>query len=670
MRTLSAELLAAQKAGVQQPWVQRVSLSSRRWGVQPLARSPLYSEVAAGQPFGACATPDGAVVRARVTGANEVYTQRVAGPLSATAAAWSGWALLGAGIASSLVAPALVAEGATVSLLYVKTDGTTVVRRMSGDGGLTWGAEVVVAADAAAPVRAVAAAARVGAGVRLYLWACGPNVQGSAVVELRHREESAANVLGAQSIFGLAKFWQVQSMGLLWDGDWHVAATGQLGFGGNPWGVFLLVLGDGARYAAGTWHGTGVLERADGLASYRYSSPSLAKIASAYRCAYWAQRPGGPNRSYVAHFPSTGYDTAGWTAPQPGGVGDAPALLLGLSSGTGLYVGERSAYRVDAPVESAQLGGRLLSYRYRQPGETEIVLGDRDGWSGSAGFGLLRPGASIDISRGLLTPVGNQGVPLPQVEVVRVETGVGGDDRVVRVACRGAGGALSAWRANRSMLWDRDTSLEGILGALCGYAGLELVVRGGKSAQLARKPEFAVSPGEDGLRAVRRLLALTPDRLVPFGARLDLANPEGAAPSYIYGEGGHPLLGWEEAWSPVEPNHVQVYGRSGGAVLYGESLDQGQVDRLGQRIAKLLDASVASSGEAAGRAEAELAVARRRSLGGTLRSVPHLGLELWDRVEVRPAPGAPAAAHTVTAYEERLDLARGEWRQVVGLGGE
>jgi hypothetical protein len=48
--------------------------------------------------------------------------------------------------------------------------------------------------------------------------------------------------------------------------------------------------------------------------------------------------------------------------------------------------------------------------------------------------------------------------------------------------------------------------------------------------------------------------------------------------------------------------------------------------------------------------------------------MPHLGLELWDRVEVRPAPDAPPETHTATAYEERYDPARGEWVQIVTLG--
>ncbi len=285
MRTMSAELLAGQQASVHQPYVERLTLSSRRWGVGRLEHSNLHSEAVAGHLFTACVTPEGVVVRARVTAAGDVYTQRVDSPFAATASSWEGWTLLGAGIASAMVRPALVAEGSGVTLLLVKPNGYTLFRRYSGDGGRTWGTDLNIASDSAAPIRAVGATARTGSGTRLYVWACGPNVEGSAVVDLRYREHYSGGTLGTTSSFTLTKFWQVRDLAAVWTGDWHVIVTGQSGEAPNPWGVFLLVLGDGVQYATGAWHGIGTLERADSLSAYRYSSPSLSTLGSTYRCA-------------------------------------------------------------------------------------------------------------------------------------------------------------------------------------------------------------------------------------------------------------------------------------------------------------------------------------------------------------------------------------------------
>ncbi len=113
-----------------------------------------------------------------------------------------------------------------------------------------------------------------------------------------------------------------------------------------------------------------------------------------------------------------------------------------------------------------------------------------------------------------------------------------------------------------------------------------------------------------------------------------------------------------------------MYGRSSGGAVYGDALDSDEAARVGHRVLKLTDPAVSLAADATGRAEARLIVAAREARSGRLEGPPHLGVELWDEASVQPAPTGPAVVRTVTAYQERYDPSRAEWRQAIHLGGE
>ncbi len=668
MKALSASILAGQQALTQRPYVQSLTVTNRRRGVQPLVPEALYAEAATSAGFAACFAADGSLCRMRVAGGGDVYVQRVPSPATASTAAWGAWTLLAAGVASGFSPVAMVAGPVIVNMVYVKPDGYSLVRRFSGNNGASWSAESAVSSDAAAPVRAVAVATKPTVEDRLFVWGCGPNVAGAAVVELRSRTLSPSGVLGPLSVSTVPKFWQVEGLACSYGGDWHVAVAGQDGRGEHPWGVFLTLMGNGAAAPVGTWLPLGTLQRADAATEYRYDTPSLVSAAGAYRCAYQARRPDGPDRLEIAHRVVSGYGTEGWTAPAPFGV-DVPGLLVASRTGEVLLAGERAAWSLDTTAQSLELADRLRSYRYRAPGGLSLVLSDADGASSTAQMQLLRPGAGLTLARGLSLADGPVAVALPEQEVILVRRVVEAGERALLVECRDAEQALAGFRASRSLVWAGGSrAAHQILADLCAAAGVPLVVVGIPSAQASRTPAFEVGPGESALAAVRRLLEMAPERLGPDGYGLTLVDPTGVNTPYGYGNDGHPLLHWELEQRPIEPNHVQAYGPRGEGI-YGEALDAGEVARLGQRLTKLLDGSLSSAAEASGLAAAALAVAKRQALRGRFQSMPNLGLELWDRVEIRPAAAVAGEARTVTSYEERYCPATGEWTQAVTCGG-
>lgn len=141
MRTLTSTLLAAQKNSSAVPHVQ-VVLRDRIGGVRRLAWERLYTGTEPDTYHAAAMPGDGSLLRARVDG-GQLFYQRVANPEAGSN--FGAWTSLGA-VANADVA--LAAEGASVLLFYVGTDGITIYVRASSDNGATLGSASVVATAA------------------------------------------------------------------------------------------------------------------------------------------------------------------------------------------------------------------------------------------------------------------------------------------------------------------------------------------------------------------------------------------------------------------------------------------------------------------------------------------------------------------------------------------
>src|SRR5512140_670803 len=136
MRTLTATLLAAQKAEARTPYIG-VSARNDPLGVVNLVWERLYTGTEADGPHGVTMPADGSLVRVRVSSAAQskrVYWQRITtpGPLSD----YTAWTYLNI---YNVANAAICSLGATVSIFWVKTDGT-IYHSVSTNNGATWGA--------------------------------------------------------------------------------------------------------------------------------------------------------------------------------------------------------------------------------------------------------------------------------------------------------------------------------------------------------------------------------------------------------------------------------------------------------------------------------------------------------------------------------------------------
>ncbi len=241
MRSLTPELLAAQKSASAAPYLKAVA-SDRIGGIRRLAWSRLYTGSEADGYHAACMPSDSSLIRARVTG-GRVYFQRVTGP--GPGSDFSSWTDIDAAASADV---ALCADGSRVLLFYVDAGGLAIKVRESADSGATLGAP-------ATAVTASGAVTWLAADVKSNGDACLLYSVGATVYTVKRTGgvwgAAAAWTNSAASIAGLACYHQ---------GDWNAAVCGTDAAGEAF--AWTAVFGDGFSQASGTWSALREVSRA------------------------------------------------------------------------------------------------------------------------------------------------------------------------------------------------------------------------------------------------------------------------------------------------------------------------------------------------------------------------------------------------------------------------
>ena len=164
MRTLSSTLEAAQKSAAVTPYV-KVEATNKIAGVVRCDWTRLYTGSEDDCFHGLAIPGDGSLVRARVTlpgDARKLYRQRVTSPGSGSD--FSQWTYTSI---YSVLAVAVAALGAEVSIFYIKTD-LSLSRLKSTDNGATWGSPELLDYAATTSVGGLAAAYKPGGDLAVF----------------------------------------------------------------------------------------------------------------------------------------------------------------------------------------------------------------------------------------------------------------------------------------------------------------------------------------------------------------------------------------------------------------------------------------------------------------------------------------------------------------------
>jgi hypothetical protein len=148
---------------------------------------------------------------------------------------------------------------------------------------------------------------------------------------------------------------------------------------------------------------------------------------------------------------------------------------------------------------------------------------------------------------------------------------------------------------------------------------------------LSHTPAFTIHPGEDGRRAVLRLLDLVPDVLRVEGESASLFEPQsGEPPVEAYGT-DHALLQARYSFRPGTIDWVQVFGQG----VVAEAFDWQEIEDRGGRLRQVHDANLTSASAAQARAATALRRAALATAVAELVVPAHCGQELYDVVSVR-----------------------------------
>ncbi|MCH7999390.1 MAG: hypothetical protein IIA91_07920 [Chloroflexi bacterium] len=650
MRSLPPELLAAQRSDSAVPYL-KVTIADRIGGIRRLAFQRLYTGLEPDGYHAATMPADGSLLRARVD-AGRLYYQRVTspGPLSDFAT----WTDIGAAASADV---ALCSEGSNVLLFYVDTNGVDVKLRESSDSGATLGAAITVV-TAASAVTWLAADVKSN-GDALLLYSVGATVY--AVKRSGGSWGSAtAWTNSVASVSGLACYHAA---------DYNVAVAGVDASGDAL--LWTAVYGDGFSQAPDTWSALREVTRASGGSSVTFRAPFLGQPDS-FRLTFVEKYTGSQaySRPYHGYMPATAaYADNLWREPIPFDLASEYGLAVAwsgtaawLSTPSGVWTAslddgstDVTADVLEAVAEERANGGRL-----------RVVLRNDDGRYTDAS--LLKVSAEVRVSRGYVTANGPQASFGPAYWVDAVEYVSGGGEASVVLYGSDGWALLASWRARRQYAWAAgERNVFGILQFLFARAGLEFSSVGGSSDSANLYPAFTVHPGESGLTAVRRLLALLPDVIYLRGEFAFLKEPLASeSVAYSYGV-DHALLRGRYVASVAETNRAQVFGDG----VFAERLDWPGVEAAYDRLAQVHDLNLTTVAQAEDRGDAVLRKAALTAEDGEIAAPVNCGQELYDVVDVTDAgAGLSAAKRRVLGIELRYSTgAKAAYEQRLGLGG-
>jgi hypothetical protein len=651
MRSLSAELLAAQRSGSAVPYLQ-VTVADRIGGVRRLAFQRLYT---GSEPdgFHAATMPgDGSLLRARVAAGRLLY-QRVTNP--GPTSSFSSWTDLGA-VANADTA--LCSDGSKALLFYVDPDGRTLKLRESSDSGATLGAAVTVATAPSAVTWLAADVKSNGDALLIYS-------VGATVYAVRRTGGAwgspAAWTNSVAAVDGLACYHAA---------DFNVVVAGQ--DAASVAFVWTAVYGDGFSQAPNTWSALREVTRASSGSSVTFRAPFLGRPDS-FRLTFTEKYAGSQAyaRPYHGYSPATAdYADNLWREPIPFDFTSEYGLAIAHSAAAVWLTapsGVWTASLTGAPLDvTADLLEAAMSERPPGGGRLRLVLRNDDGRY--SGHPLLKAGAEVRVSPGYVTASGPQASAGPAFWLDGVEHTSGGGGATAVLHGSDGWSLLAAWQARRQYAWTAgEKNVFGILQFLFARAGLEFSSAGGSAESANLYPAFTIHPGESGLTAVQRLLAFVPDVIYLRGEFAFLKEPLASeASAYAYGT-DHELLSGRYRAGAAEVNRAQVFG----SAVFAERLDWPGVEAVYDRLAQVQDLNLTSVAQAEDRGDAVLRGAALAAANGEIAVPANCGQELYDVIEVTDAlAGLSAAKLRVHGLDLRYSTGeRSAYEHRLALGG-
>ncbi|MBI1885431.1 MAG: hypothetical protein HYS09_03830 [Chloroflexi bacterium] len=639
MRTLTAELLAAQKSASAVPYL-KVVISDRIGGVRRLAWSRLYSGSEPDNYHAAAMPGDGSLCRCRIQG-GQLYYQRVAAP--APGSNFGSWTVLNAAADAGV---ALCSDGSRVLLFYVGTNGTTLNVRESTDSGAGFGAAVAIAT---APTSVGWLAADVKAsGDAVLVYSVG-----AAVYTLKRTGGAwgspSAWTNSIASVTGLACYYQ---------DDFNVVVAGTDSAANAK--VWTAVFGDGFSEPVGIWSVLREVALGSSGSGVSFRAPFLSQ-PDVYRLTFVEKYSGTQSysRPYLSYSPPTvDFSSNLWREPVPFDLTGDFGLAVAFSGSAVWLATPSGVWRADFNVPSLDVTADVLEASTEDrpsDGRLRLFLRNDDGRY-SALPSAVKLGAEVRLSPGYVTGAGAQASDGPAYWVEAIEHASGGGSATLVIEARDGWSLLEAWRARRQYAWSAgEKNVFNLLLFVFARAGLPFAGSGSSDASSDFYPAFTIHPGESGRTAVERLLAMVPDAVFFQNAFAFLKEPLAAeSPVYAYGM-DHALLDGRYRSVLPRANRVQLFGDG----VFQERFDWPGIASVYDRLRQVRDLNLTTVTDADDRGDAELRREAVAASAGEIVAPVNCGQELYDVITVTDAgAGLSAAARRVLGIALHYDTRR------------
>ncbi len=640
MRTLSSTLLAAQKDPSSVPFI-KVTMTDEIADIVRLRWERLYTGGETDAYHAAAIPAEGSLLRLRVDPAGPtLYYQRTTSPDDQSD--FSGWTSLGS-VADAGVA--LTQNSSDVLRAYVASNGSDIKVEDSSNNGASFGGAVTAASLANV------------------VWLSGALKSNGDAVLIYADATTVYAVRRTTGTWGTPAAWShsansIEGVAMALFGDFHVAIAGT-DTNDNP-RLWTAVYGDGVSRAADTWSALSNIAEADDGSDVRFLAPFLAYVDTA-RLFFVEAYAGTVSYSQPqwTWFPvGQSFEANAWREPVPFDVdSDFGAAIAGISSYAWLST-PSGVWRASLASSETELSDDVLELSLetqRTRGGVKIVLRNDDGRYNdlqNGAYSVIRHGAQVEVELGFVTPLGEE-VCVPGLKYWLdgwEHTSAGGEATLVLHASN-AWSLIERWRARRQHTWQAgDRAVSQILSFVVGRAGVELVNIGISSVVANHKPDFTIHPGESGLQAVQRLLAMVPDSIRMSNAVAQLLETEATDTSdYDYGT-DHPILHARYGSPALARNRFQVFGDD----LFAQAFDWPEIEDQFDNVRQIFDLNLTTQTNVEDRAEIALRHETLAASRGELVTPVNCGQDVDDVVSVTDeAAGLADVDFRVEALELR-----------------
>jgi hypothetical protein len=635
VRTLSAELLAAQKDTARVPYVTVVTENSVR-GLRRLAQQTYIGTNQTLADHGVAAPGDDSFTRVRSDGAGGILTNRITN----VATGWNAWTSRATGKGNIV---GIAARAARVAIVYTDAAGTGLKLIESTDYGATYGSETAITTAGAAATH-IKVAYKNDSGDLAVAW-----LQGDTNIRIIRRTSGSFGSVSASGAVAAT----LTGLALVYGFDWDIAATGTETTTLKPT-LWTIVFGDGNDVTAGNWGSIQIQQQADVAASVAFSRPFLA-YADTYALTYIEADTftGGNTRAYIARLnPAQNYNAGAYTWPAGSPLDYSGAYGVAIAYDASFY-GDAFLWATANDYETSfpytQLLGdytaRVLALDIHEtPTGTRgtIDLDNADGALNDTQSDTalaLQLGNLCAVSFGYYTTSGDQASRMADLWIRAVEHVRDGSLSVVRLHLADLWWLLEHTRARAQIVHTADT-YSTILARALARAGIHLTLSAASTRLTTVTPQATIPTTETVAQTVRRLLAFVADRIRsrPAAAAQCTEPLASAATQYTFdathaiGNAHHVVSAERVTWL-----HALGAGAFGEAIDYAnQALQLGAIDQ--QR-----DISSSTGAAAAATATAALRQRELDTPAGTLEVRPHCGLELLDVIDYSDASISSAA---------------------------